>query len=353
MHMENKLDPDDAPTWISDILCYEDEKNIICSPNQDDCGIINIGNTCIIATTDYLNASPIATELDIGGYEDLGRLVVDNNLADLCGTGADPEALLLAFTLSRPTEKGVLEQLILGAKAEADNYGVPIIGGDTKLGESDALLGVAIGSATNQSSLFLKRGAIPGDDIWLSGPTGSVCAALLGLINDIGNTEWRAWAENAIVHPSLPIEASRRVCDSGLANGGMDISDGLGDDLIELCETSDVGAIVDVNNIPVEDNARKIAEELGYPPWALSFVLGGDLQFVCTIPETANSRRTLRDIGLYRIGRITSSREEIMLNNNGYNWPIPHTGHRDSRNMSFADEITFLLDEVSSPSNKS
>ena len=107
-------------------------------------------------------------------------MAVASSLSDLCGSGALPVALLIGVTLPHGTTETDFKELMRGVKVEADRYGVPVVGGDSKLGKSRALLAVAIGSAQSRKELFLKNGAKPGDIIWVSGNLGSVAAAAWG-----------------------------------------------------------------------------------------------------------------------------------------------------------------------------
>lgn len=344
--MTEGLDPDEAPTWISDILSYGHIKNVVAGPDEDDCGIIEFNGHVLVLTTDYLNANPIALELGIGDYYDLGRLVVDSNLSDLCGTGARPMALLLAITLNKSSsDKSLLRDLVRGAKAEADKYGVPIIGGDTKLGDSDALLCAALGSSPDRSNLFLKKCAEPGDIIWASGQMGSVCAALIGLTNGLGDEEWREWAKKAVINPELPMDKSKLIHDSSIGKGGIDISDGLGDDIKELCRTSGVGANIYVDKVPISENSKTLSNNIDYPFWTFPFVMGGDMQFIVTTENDENSVRVSHKIGLYEIGKVIQD-ENVYLKQGEKKWEMPSTGHRDARGVSFSDEVVMLIEEL-------
>lgn len=339
------LDPDSMPKWLANLWPIGEISNgIIAGINDDDCAVLRLKNSLLVITTDYINSCPISIELGIGNLRTLGRLVVASNLADLCSSGARPEALLAGITMPRGSTTEEFKQLMKGVKYESHKWDVPVIGGDTKLGGSLAVLGVGVGSAPSRKNLFLKNQAKAGDLLWVSGNLGSCSAAVLGLKDMDLSSSLRKWAINSLVVPDIPIRMSSKLSDSGLGHGGIDVSDGLGEDLSRLSEASGTGVILDVNRIPVDRNAKKIARDNGLPPWSLAFSSGGEFQFLVTTSERVKDR--ISGMGFTPIGRIVRGRKKQVLLDNGKLAPLPRTGHRDVRNISFHDEISKLAKEA-------
>src|SRR5687768_11989743 len=93
------LDPDEMPARLATLFTSENGGiDVLAGVGMDDCAVLRWGNELLVLSTDYLNARPIALELGVGTLWDLGRLVVAANLSDLCGSGAQPVALLIAVT---------------------------------------------------------------------------------------------------------------------------------------------------------------------------------------------------------------------------------------------------------------
>lgn len=338
-----RLDPDAMPPWIAGIFAAGmPARHVLAGINDDDCAVLSWPEGILVITTDFLNARPIALELKIGDMRTLGRLVVAANLSDLCGSGATPKALLIGVTMPRDSSPHDFRRLMLGVKHEAGRWGVPVVGGDTKLGENLALLGVAIGSAASRENLFLKNAARPGDLIWVSGPLGSCNAAVMGLKEGGHSKTWIGWARRTLTVPSLPLALAKAMADSKLGRGGIDISDGLGADLLRLCTASGVGAIVEVEGIPIERPVLSVARRNGLPGWAYAFGVGGDFQFLVTAGPA--SRREVEALGFRCIGRLTRERSCLLRFGSGVMRPLPTGGHRDSRNLSFYDEIRSLME---------
>ena len=334
------LDPDEMPVSLA-TLFGSGAGRVLAGVNDDDCAVLKWGDEILVVTTDFLNSRPIVTELGLGGSRELGRLLVAANLSDLCGSGADPRALLVAVTKRRgATEQDFLD-LMDGVRLEADRWGVPVVGGDTKLGDADSILGIAIGAAQSEEHLFLKRNAGPGDILWVSGELGSCSAAVAGLSRGGLGQEWEDWARRVIVEPNLPLEKSRALALSGFGRGGTDISDGLGADLQSLCEASRVGAVVEVDQLPLARETVQLGEFLSIDPWRFAFGVGGDFQFLVTSGEQTADR--VASLGYHRIGRITADLTCRLHFANGEFAPLPVSGHRDAHNLPFVQEVEWLI----------
>ncbi len=226
-----KLDPDNMPIWLSKIWPAKNYAPFVfAGVNDDDCAVMNWDESILVVTTDYLNSKPISVQLKIGNLRTLGRLVVAANLADLLGSGANPRSLMIGITMPRSSTTNDYKRLIKGVHYEANKWGIPVVGGDSKLGTSLAILGIAIGSASCHEELFLKNNAKAGDSVWVSGYIGSSSAAVLGLQDSNMTQAWQKWAVNVLTVPNLPFSKSYQLSKLRIGHGGTDISDGLGVD---------------------------------------------------------------------------------------------------------------------------
>lgn len=295
----------------------------------------------MVATTDYVNANPIGLQLGISDYADIGYYLVASNLSDLLGSAALPEGVLLSIMWERDRDKSDFEQLLDGVAQAVAQYGVPVLGGDTKLGKSQAFCATAFGSVEDDSSLALQTRAKPGHDIWLSGPVGSCAAATHGLCSQSGSPAWRQWASERVRRPSLPWAQSRTLSELRIRPGGIDLSDGLGVDLSTLADRSGVGFRVEWAALPVEQQTQEYASLLGVDGRSFATTVGGDLQFLATAPIEVRS--SLSACGMVRIGEVTGPAGGRILVKDQSEVPWPDLGHSDARGLSFADEISLLL----------
>ncbi len=342
--MPNRFDPDEMPDWLASLWpAMGRSPSILAGVNEDDCAVLQWDGSLLVVTSDYLNAHPIATELGIGTRADLGHLVVAANLSDLYGSGAEPRALLVAITMERGASEKDFQTLMRGVHEAADKWGVPVVAGDTKLGDALAVLAVAIGGAKSAENLFLRSRARPGDLLWCSGVLGSCNAAAVGFRRPDMSEEWKQWARSVILNPVLPFQKSRLLSAEGLGAAGVDISDGLGADLERMCRSSGVGAIVDALRIPVDPHVCEIATSMGKEPWAFAFGTGGDFQFLVSTKHEAGER--VERLGFHRIGELTAE-ATLKLRVRDRTMALPTGGHRDGRDQTFEQEILSLVNQV-------
>ncbi|MBS0264126.1 MAG: thiamine-monophosphate kinase [Planctomycetes bacterium] len=340
--MAEPLDPDAMPSWLATVLpTRATATGLLAGVNDDDCAVMQWDSGLLVATTDYVNSSPIAVELDIGDHATIGRLAVAASLADLLGSGAAPRALLLAVTMPRDSTAVDFQRLIVGANDEAQRWNIPIVGGDTKLGRATAVCSTALGYAPSERNLFLKFRAREGDILWTSGELGGCSAAVLALSGLAVDDDSRQWAVRTLTTPALPFTQSRGLSELALSVGGTDVSDGLGADLCQLCSASRVGAIVEATSIPLSRQSSSVAEKLNVPAWSLAFGSGGDFQFLATTPPEVHDR--LVHLGFSPIGRITRETSVRLRLPDGRLIPLPELGHRDGRRTTFSAEIQQLV----------
>jgi thiamine-monophosphate kinase len=329
------LDPDAAPAWLAPL--FAGAAGVLAGVGDDDCGVLPVDRGHLVVSTDFINARPICLELGLADRSALGRLVVAHNVSDLCGSGAEPIALLVGIMAERGSTVDDMRAVMEGVRQASADLGVPVIGGDTKLGRSWAIYGVAVGVAPDADAVFLKNRARPGQDVWLSGPVGDCCGSLLAFQDDAAH---RDWATRAIANPVPPLDVSRALAALHVVRAGTDISDGLAADLGDLCAASGIGAEIEVDRIPVSERLRAYAATTGAPPWAYGLVLGGDVQFLATADP--RHRDAIVHCGMTRIGTTTAT-PGLVLRSGDIAVPVPELGHRDERNLRFTDEARHLL----------
>lgn len=342
--IKNSIDPDGIPKWLERQWSRNNYTDVIAGINDDDCAVIRLNeNEKIVLTTDFLNANPISVELGICDTSDLGRLLVASNISDLCGTGANPIAFLLGVTMAKDDNEDDLFNFFEGVKTELDKIGIPLVGGDTKLGKSRAFIGTAIGNSNQDRKLFLKNEAKPDDILWVSGELGAVGASVYYYANSFKNNNIKNAAKKVILSSDVPINKSKLVSIAKIGNGGTDISDGLGADLYNLLDASNVGAEIYSDKIPYSKLVDSIAKFELIEPWMFSLIIGGDFQFMVTTKEEHRDR--MKNFGFIEIGRITKNKEKNLIYNDK-KFKLPDFGHRDGRKQDFRNEVKYILKEL-------
>jgi thiamine-monophosphate kinase len=200
---------------------------------------------------------------------DIGWRSLAVNLSDLAAMGAEPAWGLLALALPA-ADAAWLDGFAAGVAALATETGLDLVGGDTvrgPLGITFALTGfVPAGAALRRS------GARPGDGIWVTGPLGGGAAGLAA---------WRRGARDAaagFLRPRPRLAEGRGL--RGLASAAIDVSDGLLQDLGHVLERSGVGAVVELDSLPMAQGAAAAGGEEGL---AMALDGGDDYQLCFTV----------------------------------------------------------------------
>ena len=339
------LDPDAIVPWLASTFRRNGGFGVLAGVGEDDCGVVRLGRTLAVLSADFLNATPIAEQLGLGGERILGRLAVAATLADLMGSGAVPRALLVCVTVPHGYPEHLFKELMLGARRESGRWNVPVIAGDTKLGPARAMLTCGLGTVDSSRQLFLSSRAKAGDAILASGFLGA-CAAATYLVGQKGTKKAApAWALRAITQPQLPALRSRALAKLAIAHGGIDISDGLAADLRRLGNASRVGAVLEVDAIPVARPVANLARLENIPAWAFALASGGDFQFIATVPQGKCAKAEAA--GFTKIGRVTRQRSFWLTDRTRkICCKLPEVGHKDRRGQMFVDEIRQAILQV-------
>ncbi len=190
--------------------------------------------------------------------ESVGRKLVVRNLSDLAAAGATPESAL--FSLFSPTvlSQEWLERCCRSIGNTCAHYGVTIAGGDIAQIPSDLGLNLTIWGVTH--SPVPGRGKVsPGDTLWTTGSLGG----------SILKNHWQ-------FEPRLP-EGSW-LASSSMVSAMMDISDGLAADLPRLLGSH--GALLNLDTLPIRDDARMLAQISHKPDWWHAWSDGEDYELL-------------------------------------------------------------------------
>ena len=311
--------------------------NIVAHPCEDDCSVLSFPGRLLITTTDFINSRPALLTLNVGTLEDVGYLSIIANLSDLLGTGARPLGCLVGVQLSKDHSKADYEQLMGGVLRCLDEYGVPLLGGDTKRGRDLSVYGVGIGTADSRSELFLSNRAKQGDPIWISGAVGAFNAAVYAITQNHCPSPLQTRCIDAILRPTLSLQLSRRLAETKQNRAGIDISDGLGADLARLATASSVGLRISSSAIPLSPLAIDVGKEFCLSPIKFAFATGGDFQFVVTGQSGLDA---------FRIGVVTDKADGLVLEHQGQDFDLPTTGHDDALMDTFDVEVLRLVNTL-------
>lgn len=218
---------------------------------------------------------------------DVGRKAVGRVLSDLAATAARPVAVSVALTAPPEADEGYLLEVLRTIDRRGAEFGAPLVGGDLAQGPGPLLLAVhGIGLFEGRKTPPGRSRARPGEAVVLTGPVGG---SILG--------------RHLRIEPR--VSAGRWLHERG-ATAMMDVSDGLAWDLYRLARAAGVG--VDIEEVPVHRDARRLARQSGRPAAWHALHDGEDHELIATLPASrlpAILEEASREApGLTVIGRV-------------------------------------------------
>lgn len=228
----------------------------------NDAGVVQPGPCLQLAiSTDAHVVSPLFFP---GG--DIGRLAVCGTVNDVAMMGATPQFLTAGFILEEGLEMAILERVVTSMKAAAEEAGVEIVAGDTKVvqrGMADGLYITTSGVGSVLPGLEIHGAAAsPGDVVIVSGPLGDHGIAVLGARGELGfetSIQSDVAPLNHIIADILDTSDQVRVLRDP-TRGGVATT------LNEIAQQSGVGIVLDENSIPVRPEVAGACEILGFDP---------------------------------------------------------------------------------------
>ncbi|HEX5633261.1 MAG TPA: thiamine-phosphate kinase [Gemmatimonadales bacterium] len=255
--------------------------------------------------------------------EEIGWRAASAALSDLAAEGAEAIGLLMALTLPAGTPEEDVTAIMRGVGEAATAAGGRVLGGDLSRGPSMALAVTVVGRAVRPVT---RRGAQPGDSIWLTGVLGGPRAALQA---------WEAGREplpecrRLFAHPTPRLPAGRLFAHVG-ATALIDVSDGLAGDARHLAAASGVRLEIDLARVPLADGVRQAAAAAGQEPEAFAAEGGEDYELLAAVPPDAEPMlRELAaraEVPLTRIGRVVAG-EGVLLSVGGRALPLGSFDH--------------------------
>ena len=258
----------------------------------DDCALVNPADNKSIAISCDTLVENVHFLPDIPAHA-LGFKSLAVNLSDLASMGAEPAWFTLALTLPSVDETW-LADFSEGLFEIAEYYGIALIGGDTTRGPRS--ISITINGQVIKGSALTRGGAKNGDWIYVTGTLGDSALGLDVLRgNRSVNKEDSEYLINRHYYPTPRVLAGQAL--RTLATSAIDLSDGLISDIGHILSASKVGALIDVNQIPLSNSLKTNLSRED----ALSYALTGgeDYELLFTVPE---SQRGAIDTALIHAG---------------------------------------------------
>jgi len=240
--------------------------------------------------------------------EDIGYKSLAVSLSDMAAMGASPNSVLLSLTLPE-ADPAWLKKFCEGFYECLDNYAVNLIGGDITKGPLSVTTSVNGFVPTDKA--ILRSGAKVGDLIYVTGNLGDAGLALQQLqANKVDEDLLKK-----LNRPIPKVDVGLAIRD--FASAAIDISDGLATDLEKICIASNVGAQVNIDDIPLSKILRAIDFNTAI---TLALTAGDDFELCFTAAAK-------HQCDYYCIGKITEEKSLRLVDENGKQFALNKTGY--------------------------
>lgn len=197
---------------------------------------------------------------------DIGKLAVCGTVNDVAMLGAKPLYLTAGFILEEGLPMDTLKRVVESMRAAAEEAGVQIVAGDTKVvqkGKADGMYITTAGVGVVREDVNVSgANAKPGDVVILSGTIGDHGIAVLGARGELGfesSLQSDVAPLNHLIAAMLDASPNVHVLRDPTRGG-------LATTLNEIAVQSNAGILLKEETIPVHPEVNAACEMLGFDP---------------------------------------------------------------------------------------
>lgn len=277
----------------------------------DDAAVLAASEDDLVITVDSL-MDGVHFESTNVSLARIGRKLVNVNLSDLAAMAAEPVAVFLSMCIPKNHSKAadvIAAEIYEGVCDAAEEYHVALAGGDTNCWDGPLVLHMTAVGRTVDGVLWTRSGAKPDDLVIVTGALGG---SILGKHLDFV--------------PRIALAGQLRGAIQ--ISAAMDISDGLSVDLLRMCDASNCGAILDLEQIPITESARQLAATSGKSEQEHALGDGEDFELLLSVAP-AEYPRLIELVGpenAIQCG-VFASRTGLWARDGGKLRQLPSTGY--------------------------
>ena len=275
---------------------------------------LGVGDDGAIIHNDPAKNLVVATDTLVSGVHfpadsspcDIGYRSVVVNVSDIAAMGGKPEWMTLALSL-RETNPEWLKGFSKGLFLASDEYSLNLIGGDLTKAEQNIITIQMIGEVDTDAQL-LRSNAQPGELLFVSGTLGDAAAGLEQFEKKVALNQYNQYLIERFFRPTARVDIGQAIMD--YASSLIDISDGLIGDVKKIMSASDVGALINIEDIPLSKEMQKIYD----PKKSQAFALSGGDDYELLFTASAENLSKILDISkeidqkITHIGNITENK---------------------------------------------
>jgi len=248
-----KIPPGELEEVVRGLVGQTSGDVLVGLDDGDDAAVVRVrDDLAVLSTADFF--TPVVDD----AY-DWGRIAAANALSDIYAMGGRPVVAINLVGWPRevlPLE--LMTEVLRGGLAVATQAECPVIGGHS-IDDPEPKYGMAVTGVADPNRLLRNDAAAPGLPLTLTKPLG------LGLLNNRHKQTGEVFGEAV----ATMIALNRDAADAALSAGVRAATDvtgfGLLGHLYKLCRASGIGAVIELDAVPVLDGAREALRE-GFVP---------------------------------------------------------------------------------------
>lgn len=262
----------------------------------DDAAVIDSGDHYTLISTDMLMEG-IHFDLSYVPLTHLGYKAVAVNVSDIAAMNGVPAQITVSIGLSNRFSLEAIDALYAGINAACEAYKVDLVGGDTTSSTSGLVISITAIGTVSKDKITYRSGAKLNDILCVSGDLGAAYMGLQVLEREkqvfLTNPEMQPQLEkyDYIVQRQLKAEARMDIVhelkELGILPTSMiDISDGLGSELLHLSKASGLGLQIFEDKLPIDKQTYDTGFELTLDSTTAALNGGEDYELLFTISQT-------------------------------------------------------------------
>ncbi|WP_130729970.1 thiamine-phosphate kinase [Komagataeibacter xylinus] len=228
----------------------------------------------------------------------IGRKLLRCNLSDLAAMDATPLGYLLTVSMPPARDEAWFAGFAAGLAQDQQQFAITLLGGDTTATSGPLVLSLTILGHVAPGMALRRSTARAGDGIWVTGTIGDGAMGLLARQGQVPDPDGFLASRYQLPRPRLGLELG------GIASAGMDVSDGLVQDLGHMARESGVGAVIEAARVPLSAAVRALG--LIWLPQCLTG--GDDYELLLAVPPAQEARLLAHaarvGVAVTRIGQI-------------------------------------------------
>jgi thiamine-monophosphate kinase len=288
----------------------------------DDAAVINNAGKLTLVSTDLL-VEGVHFDMMYTPLKHLGYKCVTVNISDIVAMNGVAKQVLIGLSVSSRYTVEALEELYEGIRQACKIYDVDLAGGDTTSSVSGMFISITVIGEVDAEDVVYRNTARENDLVCVTGDLGGAYMGLLllerekaafkGDPNMQPDFSGNDYILSRQLKPEPRTDIVRLLKEIKVKPTSMiDISDGLGSEIMHLCQDSGLGCRLYEEKIPLDATTINMAESFQINPVTAALNGGEDYELLFTIDQKDFEQVRLVP-GISIIGHMTDIKDGLYM----------------------------------------